>query len=146
MVILTPGLLLVIAVLVFGGRVALAGQSVEAAAGEAARVASLARTQPEADGAAAAAAELSLSQQGLQCLSTEVVVDTSGFAVPVGTAASITATVTCVVELSDLAAPGFPGSRTVTATAVSVLDTYRERVSGFGDSEALSTPNSEAGL
>jgi hypothetical protein len=29
--------------------------------------------------------------------------------------------------LADLALPGFPGSRTVTASAVSPLDTYRER-------------------
>ena len=53
--------------------------------------------------------------------------DTTGFARPVGTPATITATVSCLVRLSDLAMPGLGGSRTVTATASSPLDTYRER-------------------
>jgi hypothetical protein len=57
----------------------------------------------------------------------QVDVDTSGFRVPVGLPAQVRATVTCVVALGDLALPGFPGSRTVTATAVSPVDTYRER-------------------
>ena len=41
--------------------------------------------------------------------------------------ASVTATVTCVVNLSDVAVPGLPGTRTITATMSSPLDTYRER-------------------
>jgi hypothetical protein len=45
----------------------------------------------------------------------------------VGTPASVTATVTCVVNLSDVAIPGLPGTRTITATMSSPLDTYRER-------------------
>ena len=52
---------------------------------------------------------------------------TTGFATPVGTPATVSATVTCVVELSDLALPGVPGTRTVTVTVTSPLDTYRER-------------------
>jgi hypothetical protein len=68
-----------------------------------------------------------LAEQDLQCSSVQVDVETAGFAVPVGLPAHVRATVTCVVRLSDLALPGFPGSRTVTATAVSPLDTYRER-------------------
>ena len=54
-------------------------------------------------------------------------VDTSGFGSPVGTPASVRATVTCVVNLSDLAVPGVPGTRTVSASMSSPLDTYRER-------------------
>ena len=38
-----------------------------------------------------------------------------------------TATVACVVNLADLSLPGVPGTRTVTATATSPIDTYRER-------------------
>jgi Flp pilus assembly protein TadG len=123
LVVLTPGLLLVIGVLIYGGRLELAKQSVQSAASQAAREASIARTQPEANFTAIR----SLAEQGLNCVSSSVTVDTSGFASPAGTPATITAEVTCVVNLSDLAVPGVPGSQTVTATADSPLDTYRER-------------------
>lgn len=125
--VLAPAFLVFLGVLIFGGRVALAGQAVEQAANEAARTASIARTQPEANSSAAGAARDTLAQQGLQCLSTQVGVDTSGFSRPAGTPATVAARVTCVVRLSDLAVPGIPGSRTVTAAAASPLDTYRER-------------------
>jgi Flp pilus assembly protein TadG len=127
LVVLTPGLLLVIGVLIYGGRLELAKQSVQSAASQAAREASIARTQPEANSTAGAAATRSLAEQGLNCVTSSVSVDTSGFASPAGTPATITAEVTCVVNLSDLAVPGIPGSQTVTATADSPLDTYRER-------------------
>jgi len=127
LVVLTPGLLLVIGVLIYGGRLELAKQSVQSAASQAAREASIARTQPEANSTADAAATRSLAEQGLNCVSSSVSVDTSAFASPAGTPATITAVVTCVVNLSDLAVPGIPGSQTVTATADSPLDTYRER-------------------
>jgi hypothetical protein len=35
--------------------------------------------------------------------------------------------VTCTVNLSDLSIPGVPGARTITATASSPVDAYRER-------------------
>lgn len=127
LVVLAPGLLLFIGLVVFAGRTSLANQSIAQAANEAARIASIARTQPEADRTAGEAARSTLVQQDLQCLTTSVSVDTTGFGQPVGTAATITATVSCVVRLSDLAVPGLPGSRTVTATATSPLDVYRER-------------------
>lgn len=125
--VLAPGMVLIISLLIVTGRVALAGQSVAQAADEAARAASLARTQSEAARAAGDTSTASLRQQSLQCVSSSVTVDTSGYARPAGTAASVAATVTCVVRLSDVAIPGLPGSHTVTATASSPLDTYRER-------------------
>lgn len=127
MVIITPAMLLILGVAIFAGRVVIASQSVEHAADNAARTASLARTAPAAQAAADNAARDSLSQQGLRCTSTTVNVDTAGFSVPAGTPATITETITCVVNTADLAAPGIPGSRTVTGRAVSPLDTYRER-------------------
>jgi Flp pilus assembly protein TadG len=125
--VLAPGLLLIVAILVAGGRIALAGQGVEAAASDAAREASIARSKTEATGNGESAAQQSLAQQGLHCTSTTVDIDTSGFNTPPGTPATITATVTCVVRLTDAAFPGVPGARTITATAHSPLDTYRER-------------------
>jgi Flp pilus assembly protein TadG len=126
MAILGPGFLLFIAALVFGGRVAVAGQAVDQAASEAARTASVARSKVEADATAQAAAENTLKQQGLQCQSLGVAVDTSGFSKPVGTPASVSVVVTCNVQLGDLR-PLLALSRTVTGDASSPLDTYRQR-------------------
>ncbi|HYJ74511.1 MAG TPA: TadE/TadG family type IV pilus assembly protein [Kineosporiaceae bacterium] len=127
LVVLTPALVLLLGLLVLVGRVTLAGTSVEQAADEAARSASIARTAAGAQRAAEDGAMRALAEQDLRCGRVDVAVDVGGFSVPVGQAARVTATVTCVVALADLALPGFPGSRTVTATAVSPLDTYRER-------------------
>jgi Flp pilus assembly protein TadG len=126
-VVLAPALLGLLGLLIVAGRVAIASNSVEAAADEAARSASISRTAGGARAAAEEGARRSMGEQDLKCSVVSVDVDTSGFAVPVGVPAQVRATVTCDVRLADLALPGFPGSRTVTATAVSPLDTYRER-------------------
>lgn len=122
-----PAFLLFIALIIAGGRLAIAKQAVESAAAEAARSASIARTQGEAQASAISGATGSLANQDLQCVTQTVSVNTSGFTVPVGTAASISATVTCVVDLSDVTVPGLPGNSTITATMTSPLDTYRGR-------------------
>lgn len=126
-VILAPVLMLFVLMVVFGGRWAIAQQAVASAASEAARAASIARSAGEASGTASAAASASLANQNLRCATQSVSVDTSGFAVPEGTPATVSATVTCVVDMSDLAAPGVPGSRTLTSTMNSPLDTFRSR-------------------
>lgn len=122
------GICMVMAVLFMAGRLVVAWSAVEAAAAEAARAASIARTQVQANAAAAAGAEATLAGQDLTCSSTDVDVDTTGFAAPPGTPATVEATVSCTVPLSDLAvgALPIPGSRTITATMSSPIDTYRE--------------------
>lgn len=125
--VLAPALLMLIGLLVVAGRVVLAGGAVEQAAAASARQASISRTALQARTSAEDTARQTLAQQGLQCTTVNVSVDASGFAAPVGTPAQVRATVTCAVDLSDLAIPGLPGTRTVTKTAVSPLDTYRER-------------------
>lgn len=122
-----PVFLLLIGVVIFGGRVAMTDQAVDAAAAEAARAASISRSAGQAHAQAQAQAGASLTNHGLECLTRSVVVDTSGFTAPVGTPATVTVTVTCQVDLGDLVVPGVPGSRTSTATVTSPLDTYRER-------------------
>lgn len=126
LVILAPVLGLFLALLVAGGRVAVAHQAVQASAAEAARSASIARTQAQAGTEARAGAATSLRNQDTTCRHTTVTLDTTGFAIPVGSPASVGATVTCQVELAGLL-PGLPGSLAITATARSPLDTYRER-------------------
>jgi len=127
LVLWAPALLLIAAVLIVAGRVALAGGAAEHAAAEAARAASLARTPTSAHLDAVRTADASLRGQGLACRTLTVEVDIAGFTVPVGTAATVRATVRCAVALSDIGVPGLSGTRTVSASAVSPLDTYRER-------------------
>ena len=122
-----PAFLLFIAMIIAAGRLAIAHQGIDAAAAQAARSASIARTQTAAHASAVNGATSSLANQKLLCASTSVNVDTSGFASPVGTPATVSATITCVVSLSDVAIPGLPGTRTITSTMSSPLDTYRAR-------------------
>jgi Flp pilus assembly protein TadG len=125
LVVWAPGLLLLTGLLTVAGRVNSANAAVEQAAVDAARTASSARAA--AAGLAQAGAGRTLAAQGLQCTTTTVALDTSGFATPPGQSATVTATVTCPVRLSDLSIPGLPGTRTVSHTATSSLDTFRER-------------------
>ena len=122
-----PFLMLIVMVVVAGGRLELARGAVQQAAVDAARAASIARTAEAAAGSAAATAEAVLANQGLRCAGSQVTVDTGGFGLPVGTPARVAATVSCTVPLADLGVPGLPGDRTITATAYSPLDTYRGR-------------------
>lgn len=141
-VIIGPALLLVLGLLMFAGRVAVAEQTVHAAAADAARAASISRTRGNASSDARAAASSTLASRNLNCSSTTVTVNTSSFGTAVGTPATVSATVGCTVHLSDLSVPGIPGSKTVTATVRSPLDTYRGRANGFMNLEDLSDANS----
>src|SRR5690606_35649263 len=124
--VLVPILGLMVLLIVFGGRLAIAHQAVQTAAFHAARAASLERDPFAARERAAAAARQSVAHQDLRCAGTDVVVDTGGLTAPVGTTSTVSATVTCHLDLSDLGVP-FPGSRTVSATMTSAVDQYRER-------------------
>ncbi len=117
--VMIPLLLLVIA----GGQIALAHQTVQAIAADTVRTASLQRTAPAAQKAALATAHHALDQQ-VACTDRDVALDLKGFATPVGTPASVTATITCRVEALGL--PGLP-SVTVSATMRSPIDSYRGR-------------------
>ncbi|MFD6757362.1 TadE family protein [Micromonospora gifhornensis] len=125
--VVAPAVLALIAALFIGGRVNLARQSIEAAAFDAARTASLARDASTAQAEATAAANSTLDAQGLSCSSLTVTISTQGFAVPVGEPATVTATLTCQATFADVALPGMPGSAPLTASFTSPLDQYRSR-------------------
>ncbi|HYT09236.1 MAG TPA: TadE/TadG family type IV pilus assembly protein [Mycobacteriales bacterium] len=127
---LAPGLLLLCGLILLGGRVVLAGGSIEQAAAAAARQASLARDPAAADRLARQQAARTLAAQHLQCASLTVTVDTAGFRVPLGQPASVAVEIGCAVRLSDLALPGLPATRALSARAVSPLDPWRARGSG----------------
>ncbi|SHH34976.1 TadE/TadG family type IV pilus assembly protein [Streptomyces sp. 3214.6] len=122
-----PSLIMFLCLALAGGRLVTSGAKIDAAAQDAAREASLHRTAAAAQSAAHAAADESLGGQGIACASTSVSIDTGGLSVPVGQVGTVTVTVTCTVDLSDLLLPGVPGTRTLTSTATSVVDQYRQR-------------------
>lgn len=125
--IMIPALLLIGGLVLVGGRLALASGAVQSAANEAARAASISRTAPIAQGQATSTAQSTLNNSGVKCSRTSVEPALGAFTLPVGQSGPITVTVTCVVPLADLALPGIPGSKTMTATGTSVLDAYRGR-------------------
>lgn len=127
LVILVPALVLVLGLLVAGGRLWFARSTVVEAAEAAARAASLERSAGEARQAGSRAAARTLATEGLSCGGDSVSVDTGAFGVPVGTPATVTATVVCRVPFADLSIPGMPGSITVRSQGASALDTYRAR-------------------
>jgi Flp pilus assembly protein TadG len=122
-----PAFLLFVGLFIFGGRTATTHQSVETAAADAARSASLERTSASARTQAITAATTSLSNQGIHCLDIDVTIDASQFSRTVGEAATVSVTVQCRLDLSDLSIPGVPGSRLIRATSTSPIDTWRER-------------------
>ena len=125
--ILAPAVLALLGLVIVAGRIEIAGGAVEQASAAAAREASLARSPEAARQAAIQAARDNLNGQDLHCAELVVVIDTAGFAVPVGSPAYVSARVSCTVELGDISVPGTPGSRTLTAETQSTLDRYRSR-------------------
>lgn len=121
-----PVLLLLLMGVVAAARVGLANGAVGQAAADAARSASLARNPSEARTTAAKAAAASLANQDLDCESSQVQVDVSGFSVPVGTPAHVEVRVVCQVRLADLPGIGVSSVRVERAMS-SPLDTFRER-------------------
>lgn len=118
----------VLAMLLGAGRVVMAGGQVEQAAADAARTASIARTAGEALSQAQDTATDSLAATGPACLGGgTVAVDVSEFGTPPGLPAQVSVTVTCTVTFDELGIPLLAGTRTLSATAVSPLDIYRER-------------------
>jgi len=127
LVVLVPVLVLLLGLLIAGGRLWFARATVVEASQAAARAASLARSSGEARDAGRRVAQRVLATDGLSCADESVSVDTSAFGVAVGTPATVTAAITCRVPFADLSLPGMPGSITVRSTGAAALDTYRAR-------------------
>ena len=122
-----PALVLMLGLLVAGGRLWFARATVVEAAHSAARAASLARTAATAAADGRAAGQASLDTAGLQCAVSQVQVQTAAFLVPVGTPATVRSTVDCTVPLGDIVIPGLPGSIQLSGEGAAALDTYRSR-------------------
>ncbi|KDA06949.1 membrane protein [Microbacterium sp. CH12i] len=126
-VIIAPVIAMLILVLVAAGRTALADNATQSASFAAARAASLSRDAGTATTAAKQAAQRAMNHAGIACLTLTVDIDISGLNTPLGTTGEVTTSVHCNVNLSDISLPGIPGNRTMSSTATSPVDAYRER-------------------
>ena len=124
---LLPVVLLVLVAVIAGGRVSNAHDAADQAARAAARIASVARTPAVARTDAVTAATAAFQAQNVHCTGVNVDVSTAGLTAALGQAGAVTTTVHCTVALSELAFPGIPGDRTLTATFTSLVDPNRER-------------------
>ena len=109
---LVPGFMLLLALMVAGGRIWLA---------------TLQRSAGEAEVAAGRVIDANLASASLVCVDRTVSVDTTGFAKAPGIPAVVTVSVSCTVALSDVLLPGMPGNVSASAVGSSALDTFRGR-------------------
>jgi Flp pilus assembly protein TadG len=119
--VLTPLLIGFMLLVVFAGRVVQTEADISHAAYEAARAASLTGGPTAAETAANASAADNIAEGGVACRELTVVVDTTMFAA----GGRVGVTVTCEASYADLTLLAVPGTRTITSTAVEVIDTHR---------------------
>ena len=119
--VIAPAFIFLMLLVVFAGKVSEADANVTRAASHAARAASLRQDSDDAASDALATATANLDAAGVRCADLEVTVDTTDLR-PGGT---VSVTVDCVASMADVTLIGVPGSRTFTARAVEVVDTYR---------------------
>jgi hypothetical protein len=130
LLILAPVILALIGLVIAAGRTSVAQGSVDAAARDAARQASISMTAGTAHEAALSTANAALRADGLHCKPVVRLSLEPGFSTPPGQPAQVSASVSCTVPLSDLLVPGVPGSKRLTAKFTSPLDPYRSRADG----------------
>lgn len=127
LVVVVPALVIMLGLMIAGGRLWFAQSAVADAASASARAASLARTAGQGSVDGQAAGRASLATGGVVCGAESISIDTAAFAVPAGVPATVRSTVRCQVPFGDILLPGMPGSITVTRTGAAALDTYRGR-------------------
>jgi Flp pilus assembly protein TadG len=128
MAVLTPVFMLLIVAAIVFGRTAVALHAIDLAAHDAARAASISRTESAAASNAQAAAADTLARQGLHCIGApDVDPDVSGFASGGTDLTFVSVTVTCEVSFADIALPGVPQSFVLRSNFISPIDSFRER-------------------
>ncbi|MEV3854963.1 TadE/TadG family type IV pilus assembly protein [Streptomyces sp. NPDC050095] len=120
-VLVTPLLMIVLLVVVGLGRLVDVRLSVVDAAHQAARAASLARTEATAHADARRATQSALGTVNGACAKPHVTLTTDALT----PGASTSARVVCTVAMADLVFAGFPGAIAVQASADSPIDVFR---------------------
>lgn len=122
LVVLTPVLLLMLLLVVGFGRLTHGRQIADQAAAAGARAASLDSDPVHAQQDGQQQARQILTQAGISCQSFTATIDTSNFRA----GGQVTAQVVCVTSLSDFGLVGFPGAKTLTASATAPLEQLRD--------------------
>jgi Flp pilus assembly protein TadG len=120
LVIVAPLLLLVALLMIFFGRIESAQGDVEAAARAGVEAAVVQSSPALAQSSASAAVTATLSSEHMACPTPVVSTNVTNFY----SGGSVSVVVTCVARLSDVAAPGIPGSRTLSASSTAPMDPY----------------------
>ena len=125
-VVAVPGFLILLLLVAAGGDWVSSSGQVDAAASDAARAASLARDQNDANTAASNAAAYDLRGA---CTGGAPVTSVTPLPLgtPFATATAIQVTVNCTVKLQAFKVIGFPATTTFTRTAVAPLDEFVQR-------------------
>ncbi|MFV0429040.1 MAG: TadE/TadG family type IV pilus assembly protein [Arachnia sp.] len=123
--IILPALIALVALVIFGARVALADQALGAAAAGAARAASLERSAVSAEAAAKAAVEASLAGSLPECHEPRVSLDVEAVGTQLGTSATVRVTVSCRVPAGI--GFGLPAEMERSQTRTAPVDAYRSR-------------------
>lgn len=119
--VVAPALVVLLLLVVYAGRISHLDATVQRAASEASRAATLEGSAEAAEQAAIEAARANLSSASTPCADLIVDVDTTDFR-PGG---SVTATIRCEASMSDIALLGVPGTRTFSASSTEIIDRFR---------------------
>jgi len=119
--VVAPALVFFMLLVVYAGRISHLDASVQRAASEASRAATLAGTPEAAHQTATDAARANLERTSTPCADLKIEIDTTDFR-PGG---SVTATIRCSTSMTDVALLGVPGSRTFIASSTEVIDRFR---------------------
>ena len=122
LVVLTPVLLVMLLLVVGFGRLTHGRQIADQAAAAAARAAALDNDPVHAQEDGQQQARVILTHAGISCHSFTATVDTSDFVA----GGNVSVHIVCVTSLSDLGLVGFPGAKTLTASASAPLEQFRE--------------------
>lgn len=114
-------LFVLLGLVVFAGRTSALDTDVQTAAAAAARAASRQGSPTGATAAAQEAAEANLGDAAVACTKLNVIV-TAGSMEPGST---VSVSISCTADFSDLAPLAMPGQRSFQASASEVIDTYR---------------------
>jgi Flp pilus assembly protein TadG len=114
-------LFVLMGLVVFAGRTAKLDTDVQVAAAAAARAAAREATPAGATAAAQATAAANLTDASIACSDLDVAVTAATMA----PGSTVSVSVSCTADFSDLAVLAMPGQRSFDATAAEVVDTWR---------------------
>ena len=126
LVILTPIMATLLFFVVAAGRLGVIESKLTFAARSAARAATQTQSVSAAQAAASTTAAATLNRLNTGCYGGSKI---SVLELDLRPGGKVHLQVSCVVRLSDLAVPGLPGSRVVSADAISVVDRFRSGTS-----------------